>query len=165
MSSYSTAQAITCHALKNASGSTTRVYEYLRNIQALAEHHGRGWITPRAQTIAEAIGRHTRTVRRALAELRARGLVVCQARYVKKRSGIVRQISNRMRVILNIASAALAAQEKTKTTKGLSPYRADKLGTPNTEPRLRTVQKVWTTSPLYRSIMADGLKKGSRIRD
>jgi DNA-binding transcriptional MocR family regulator len=102
---YQTEQALVCHALDGASGSIVRVYEYLRNSQAEAERFGRRWIMPRQQTIADDLGRHLRTVSRAVAALVDRGLLAVQERYAKIK-GQMRRISNRMRVMVTTAGVA-----------------------------------------------------------
>ncbi len=102
---YQTEQALVCHALEGASGSTVRVYEYLRNSQAEAERFGRRWIVPRQQTIADDLGRHLRTVSRAVADLVERGLLAVQERYARIK-GVLRRISNRMRVLVTVAGVA-----------------------------------------------------------
>ena len=104
--SYQMEQSMVCHALEGASGSSVRVYQYLRNAQLEAGRHGREWIMPRQQTIADDLGRHRRTIQRAIADLAKRGLLVVQARFKRLLTGQWWQVSNRMRVMLTTAAVA-----------------------------------------------------------
>lgn len=149
-----------CHALEDASGSAVRVHQYLRNAQAEAERHGRRWVMPRQQTIADDIGRCRRTVQRAIAELARRGLLVVQARFCRLLSGEWRQISNRMRVMSTVAAAvartALVKARASLLARFQPWHRSDIPDAPRIH---RPIQKPWSTSEIYRSVMAKGLHK------
>ena len=160
MSEYQTEQSMVCHALEGASGSSVRVYQYLRNAQLEARRHGRQWIMPRQQTIADDLGRHRRTIQRAIADLARRGLLVVQARFKRLLTGEWRQVSNRMRVMLTTAAVAtrtlLVRTRASLLTKSRPWYRCDI----PVAPRIREDNnKPWQTSDLYRNLMAKGLRK------
>lgn len=158
MTAYHTEQALTAHILADASGSTARVYQYLRNAQVLAERFGRTWITPRAKTIADDLGRHVRTVRRALADLKARGAISVQPRFARHRDGRWRQISNRLRVMVTVVAATTLRAKIRERQLTLFKCRSDNNVTPRTEEKNNGVVHKWTTSPLYRQLVAAGLK-------
>lgn len=133
MTTYQEHQALTAVTLNGASGSTVRLYEYLKNAQSLAAAHGRAWITPRAASLADDLGRSVRTIRRALADLKRRNLTVSQARFVMHASGAMRQISNRLRVVTTVAASALLAAKRLARAAALRKYRGDIPVTPRTE--------------------------------
>ena len=160
MSDYQMEQSLICHALEGASGSSVRVYQYLRTAQLEAQRHGRQWIMPRQQTIADDLGRHVRTVQRAIADLIRRGLLVVQPRFKRLLNGQWWQVSNRMRVMLTTAAVAirtlLVRKRASLLTKSLPWYRCDI----PVAPRIREIShKPWQTSDLYRNLMAQGLRK------
>lgn len=165
MSLYHAEQALACHVLKNVSGTAARLYQYLANAQRLAGLHGRLWIAPRASTMAADLGRHVRTIRRALAQLRQAGALVVQTRFHWSRNRQWRQISNRIRVITTTTAALMQAETIKKRAVNLFKYRADIAVTPRTDELRTQASRLWKTSPLYLSLMSSGLNKRARTEE
>lgn len=163
MTKYQTEQALICHALEGASGSSMRVYTYLRNAQVETERNGRHWIMPRNQTIADDLGRHVRTIQRATKDLVERGLLVVQPRFARLRNGQWWQISNRMRVMVTTAAAVtrtlVVKARASLLYKARVFYKCDISSMPRILALTPKPIQPWQTSEIYRAAMAKGIHK------